>query len=146
MIGHPYELNHDEICELSRVALTDHNNTVSKILKYSLRLLHKTNPDLKLVVSYADPYHKHIGTIYQASNWIYEGKKRNSYQYLINGKLVHGKTVYDLYGTTKIEWLRKNVDNNAEMIYIEGKFKYLYPLTKTIRKKYSHLHKPYPKW
>lgn len=145
MIGSPYGLNHKEICELSRVALTTHRTPVSRILKYSLRLLHETNPDLKLVVSYADPYYHHIGTIYQASNWIYEGKKRNSYQYMINGELVHGKTVNDRYGTAKIDYLKEHVDKNAEMIYIEGKFKYLYPLTKSLRKQYEYLHKPYPK-
>lgn len=74
--GNPYDLNQYQICELRRVALTNHKNTVSKIVSKSLKLLHKENPGIVLVVSYADPYHNHVGTIYQAMNWIYEGKKK----------------------------------------------------------------------
>jgi len=145
MIASPYGLDYSEVCELNRIALCEHQNPVSKILAKSLRLLHIQNPLLKLVVSYADPYENHLGIVYQASNWLYDGQKRNTYQYIINGKLMHGKAVYDNYGTSKIKFLRENIDENAKMIYITGKYKYVYPMTKTIRKEYSHIHKPYPK-
>ena len=145
MIASPYNLDYSEVCELSRIALDGHQNFLSKILAKSLKLLHIQNPLLKIVVSYADPNENHLGVIYQATNWIYEGQKRNSYQYIINGELVYGKSVYDRYGTSKIKYLRENVDENAKMIYIEGKYKYCYPMTKTVRKQYMNIHKPYPK-
>ena len=145
MIGSPYGLDNIYIYELSRVALHTHSNPVTKIISKSLKLLHNQKPELKLIVSYADPNYNHLGIIYQAGNWIYEGQKRNTYQYMIHGKLVHGRTVFSRYGTSKIKYLRENVDENAKMIYIRGKFKYLYPMTKSLRKEYEYLHKPYPK-
>lgn len=144
-IGSPYGLEQTQICELSRIALYTHSNPVTKILSKSLKLLHEQNPGLVLVISYADPEQNHLGIIYQAGSWIYDGQKRNTYKYIINGKLVHGRTVHARYGTAKIKYLRENVDKNAEMVYIPGKFKYLFPLTKSARKRYAKIHKPYPK-
>ena len=141
----PYNLDYTEICELRRVAIYSHENPVTKIVSKSLKLLHKQNPGLKLVISYADPNHNHLGIIYQAGNWIYEGQIRYRYNYLINGKVLHGKTVKDKYGACNLEYLRKNVDPGAKHVKTKGKFKYIYPLTKSIRKKFENLHKPYPK-
>lgn len=144
-MGSPYGLDYFQICELRRVALYKHENPITKILSKSLKLLHKQNPNLELVISYADPNMGHIGVIYQAGNWIFDGQKKYRYVYCINGKITHGKTVHDRYGTASLEYLRENVDPAAHHVKIKGKFKYLYPLTKTVRKKFEKLHQPYPK-
>jgi len=56
-----YGLQDVEGCELVRVALNKHVNTVSKIVSIALRLLKKEMPGLRLVVSFADPEHAHVG-------------------------------------------------------------------------------------
>jgi hypothetical protein len=60
-----------QICELTRVAMTRHTTTVSRIIRIALAMLKRQCPGLKLIISYADPNHKHHGGIYQAGNWIY---------------------------------------------------------------------------
>jgi hypothetical protein len=145
-IGCPYSLSQPEVCELVRVALCNHKTFVTKVISNSLRLLKKKNPCLKLVVSYADTNQNHTGIIYQAGNWIYEGKKQTSpLPIIVNGKAIHCRTLSKKYGTASLEWIRKHVDNNAYIMRDIPKHKYLMPLTKKMRRKIKHLAKPYPK-
>ena len=74
-IGKPYGLKQVEVCELVRVALTEHVSQVSQIVAVTLRILKKQSPGLRLIASYADPREGHNGSIYQAMNWIYAGKQ-----------------------------------------------------------------------
>ena len=91
----PYGLDYTEVCELRRIALTTHKHPITQILKKSLKLLREKNPNLQLVISYADSNYNHLGIIYQAGSWIYEGTIPARTIYIINGKEVHGKTVSD---------------------------------------------------
>jgi len=142
----PYGLNYTEICELRRVALTTHKHPVTQIISKSLKLLHKTNPNLKLVISYADKNQNHLGIIYQGGNWIYEGEtKKEIVGIVIKGERVHRRSVYDRYGTSSLKWIKENIDEEAYPIKSKGKFKYIYPLTKTVKKNYINRAKPYPK-
>lgn len=141
-----YNLEYTEVCELRRVALLHHNHNVTHIVSKSLKLLKKENPKLQLVLSYADKNQDHLGIIYQAGNWIYEGETRDrESSIMINGEKIHARTAYDRYGTGSLKWIKENVDENAYGIHEKGKYKYLYPLTKKARKMFSNLAKPYPK-
>jgi len=139
-IGKPYSLGQNEVCELTRVALTNHVSFVSQIMKLAIFLLKKKNPGLKLIVSYADSGQDHTGAIYQATNWIYEGSFGGEVYLEINGKVMHRRSVFSLYGTSSIEKIP-----NAKKILASAKHKYLMPLNKKMRKKIIKLSKPYPK-
>lgn len=142
----PYNLKYTEVCELRRVALTTHKHPVTQILSKSLKLLHKTNPNLKLVISYADKNEDHLGIIYQANNWIFEKETEDRMVLIvINGEKIHPRSVYDRYGTSSLEWIKENIDPYAYGIKKKGKFKYLYPLTKSAKKMFINRSKPYPK-
>ena len=56
----------------------------------------KWNPEVKLLISFADQTQGHVGTIYAAANWQLDGETRSSYHY-VDGKKdrVHKKTIYD---------------------------------------------------
>ena len=142
-IGKPYDLDHNKICELTRIALREHLNFVSKILMMTLRQLKKDNDGLKLVISYADSSQGHLGKIYQATNWIYVGDSFSTYIKL-NNKVFHPKTIFNRYKTISINKLR-NIDKNVETVRCKRKYKYLYPLNREMRKKILKLQKPYPK-
>ena len=144
-MGSPYDLDYTEICELRRVALTSHEHQVTEILSKSLKLLRKSNPGLQLVVSYADANVGHLGIIYQAGSWIFEGTVPARYLHIINGEAVHGRTVYDRYGRSDLGWIRENIDKDAHTIKLKPKFKYIFPLTKKARKLFSNRAKEYPK-
>ena len=143
----PYKLNQDEGCELVRIALTKHKNPVSKIMMIAIKLLKKSNPNLKLIVSYADEDEGHKGGIYQATNWIYEGlfNAGSMGAFIINGKKTHPKSVYSKGVKKNINAVRQNLDPKATVFYTKGKHKYLMPLTKQMKKEIEKLAKPYPK-
>lgn len=147
-IGKPFNLYQGEILELVRVALNGKQESTSKAVAMSLRELHKIAPHIKMIVSYADLDQNHAGIIYQATNWIYLGKTtagEKGLMLIINGKKVHNKTIVDKYGTTNIDWLRENVDKNAEALTTKGKHKYIFVFDKRLRKKWIKKAVPYPK-
>lgn len=137
-----YGLNQSDGCELTRVALKTHITSVSKIIKIALNFLKKSNPKLKMVVSFADPKQGHYGGIYQAGNWIYTGKSNTVQTYVFNNskKRWHTRTIFRKFKTSDINRLR-----GAKVITDPGKHRYLMPLTKEMRKKILPLSKPYPK-
>lgn len=146
-IGQPFDLCQGEILELVRVALNGKQNKTSECVAAALRELHRRNPLIKMVVSYASLDQDHKGIIYQATNWIYlgqiDGKKTNSI--IINGKNTHKRTIGSRGWTTNIDWLRKNIDKNAEIYQSKGRHKYIYCFDKKLRKKWQKEAQQYPK-
>ena len=96
----------------------------SQCVAVSLKLLRRQSPGLRLVVSYADAGQGHVGTIYQATGWLYLGTSDQSYL-RIAGQVVHPRTVYDRYGRggQSVAWLRKNVDPKACRVPMAPKLK-----------------------
>ena len=130
-----YGLDQDHGCELVRIALTKHLTPVSKISAYAIRFLKQQSPNLRLIVSYADPEAGHHGGIYQAGNWIYRGISASAVKVWYNGKWSHKKTVDDA-GVRQDNLLKKKV---------AGKHTYLMPLDAEMRARILPLSKPYPK-
>ena len=64
----------DDCLTLTRLWLSDElpRNSESRVLGSALRALRK-HTQVKFLLTYADPSHGHVGTIYQATNWIYTG-------------------------------------------------------------------------
>ena len=144
-IGEPYNLDQTEVCELTRVALTDHNTPVSRILSISRKLLRQKCPGIELVVSYADPDQNHEGGIYQADNWVYEGQMETETYLKINGTLRHRRSCFSKYGTSSASKLKQKFGaDNVERVPVEGKHKYLKALTDEMHRKIEQLAKPYP--
>ena len=143
----PYGLNQTEGCELTRVALSKHITPVSRILSIAFKFLKKNSPDLKLIVSFADPNENHHGGIYQATNWIYSGKSAKSLKYIDKqGREWHSRQVSEKGFNIQQGNIRKTVKpSECKKIECEGKHRYLFPLTEDIKNKISKLAKPYPK-
>lgn len=135
------------VVELERIALTKHENTVTKMVSIAIKMLKKQSPKLKLIISFADPRQKHLGKIYQAGNWIYYGQSSKVKVY----KDEYGKEHHNRNTTTsgftnmfgKLMKCRKRSD--LEEIECEGKYTYLMPLNKELKEKLSKLAKPYPR-
>lgn len=154
-IGMPYGLKQGEVVELVRVALNGKQECTSKAVAMTLRQLKKDAPLVRLVVSYADCDQEHLGTIYQATNWIYTGvmmQNKADSSWIVNGKRFHGRIISQwvkarggLHGLTREQFIRKYYDGNAVKYITKGKRKYLMPLDKRMRKQIEPLGKPYPK-
>ncbi len=138
----PYGLTMQQGCELVRVALTTHKTPVSRIMKIAIKFLKEKNPDLRIIISFADPDEGHHGGIYQATNWIYAGESAGCYFYKDkNGKLWHPRNVSeDLWRSGKV--VRPS---DCEKVWKPGKHRYLFPLDDAMRKQIEPLRKPYPK-
>lgn len=145
-IGSPYGLMGTEICELTRVALTNHRSPVSRIMALAIRFLRVKSPGLRLIVSFADAAQGHHGGIYQACNWIYAGGSA-THGYVVNGQTYHPKSLHSKYGKggQSIPWLKQNVDPSAQRIQTGFKHRYLMPLDDEMRAKVLPLAQPYPK-
>jgi len=146
-IGSPYGLEQTEICELTRVALTQHASAVSRIVALALRFLCRQSSGLRLVVSYADPAHGHAGGIYQAGNWVYTGTSSPDFAVIdATGKRWHSRMVSKT-GVKKCFGQYKRVIRPQEGVRVElpGKNRYLMPLDSEMRARILPLAKPYPK-
>jgi hypothetical protein len=89
-----YAKSADELIELRRLVFTDNTprNIESRFIGWCLRWL-RNETDFKYVLSYADPYYGHQGTIYKASNFQFMGVTAKSRMILWNGKLRHSKSL-----------------------------------------------------
>lgn len=154
-IGNEYKLKQGQVFELVRVALNGKQSCTSQAVSMALKALHNDCPLCRLVVSYADCDQNHLGTIYQATNWLYVGtmmQNEHDSSWLINGKRYHGRIISDwvrnrggLQGLTRLQFLQKYYDANAKPYITKGKRKYLMPLDKAMRRQIEPMRKPYPK-
>lgn len=139
-LGEPYGCNQTNSCELVRIALTKHLTPVSRIMTMALKFFKKMNPEMKLVLSFADTEAGHHGGIYQATNWLYDGLTNAADEYIYQGKRWHGRAFRKSHGS-HLNFLNKG------LTIVKGarKHRYLMPLDDETRKKVLPLAKPYPK-
>lgn len=134
-----FNKNAGEVLELERVALNGKQETTSKAVAMSLKQLHKDDPLCQIVVSFSDHRQKHLGTIYQATNWIYLGLTLTSdTQYFYKGKWTHERTINSRPDRDKLKATLPQRENS-------NKFKYIFCFNKRERKKYLKMALPYPK-
>lgn len=142
----PYGLDQDQGCELTRIALTKHVAPVSRILRLAMKFLGKNSPELRLIVSFADPQYGHHGGVYQACNWVYVGDTAPGYEYWHGGKRLHSRQVaekgWNIQQGVKRATLKPS---QCAVVKTAGKHRYLMPLDEDMRKKIAPLAKPYPK-
>lgn len=138
-IADPFNLYQGEVLELVRVALNGKQEATSQAVAMTLRALHKIAPHIKIVVSYADHRQKHLGIIYQATNWIYLGITiTTDTQYYFKGKWTHERTINAQKNKNELKSILPKRENS-------NKHKYIFVFDKKLRKKYIKESKPYPK-
>lgn len=154
-IGMQYNLVLGQVLELTRVALNGKQEQTSKALALAIKQIKKDRPMCRLIVSYADCDQSHLGTIYQATNWVYTGlQDKGDTFFIIKGKKTHRKSVHSRmvvidgkrrHCPENLDAVRKFIDPKAEIGRTLGKRKYLMPMDKAMRKQIEPLRKPYPK-
>ncbi|NQT72458.1 MAG: DNA methyltransferase [Chloroflexi bacterium] len=90
---------------LTRLWLSDTlpTNSESRVIGIVLRSLRK-HTTLKFVISYADPSVGHVGTIYQATNWLYTGPSSAMPLYDIgDGVARHSRSLSHTFGTHSVK-------------------------------------------
>lgn len=112
----------------------------------ALKMLKRAMSGLRLVVSFADPEHGHVGGIYQAGGWTYAGRSMASDEYIVNGKRWHGRALrHEKPAHLTTKQAAALLDPNFQTIKGASKYRYLYPLDDAMRAQIAPLAKPYPK-
>jgi hypothetical protein len=153
-IGKPYGIKSIEVCELVRIALTNHRTPVTRIVRIAISFLRKHCPGIRLIVSFADPEMGHVGSVYQAGNWIYAGKTVAADEYIVNGIRMHGRALRSTRSTHRLggiktsnvkEWAETALNATVSTVHGSSKHRYLMPLDDEMRERIKPLAKPYPK-
>ena len=136
-LGSTYGVVSGQFLELTRMALNGKQESTSKAMAISIKLLKKHKPLVKLLISYADKGQDHLGIIYQATNWLFvDESKTSGWEIFYKGKWRHDRILTSLPSQIK---------NTIQKRKKSGKYKYIYPLTKELRTRCLELKKPYPK-
>jgi hypothetical protein len=93
-----YADSEKDVIELRRLCCIDNTpkNTESYFIGKTLRWL-KKNTNFKIVISYADTFHNHQGTIYKASNFEYHGLTSKGKVIEYGDKFYHDKCIRTYY-------------------------------------------------
>ena len=131
---------------LTRMCLSDTlpPNAASRVLGVITRALGRPT-DLKFLATYADPSQGHLGTIYQASNWLYTGLSDPTPAYeLGDGTVHHPRSLAATYGTRSTQYLRSTglAVNVREGV---AKHRYVHFIEPTWRQRLLVPVLPYPK-
>lgn len=158
-------LTKDNILELTRLYCDDGygSNIESFALGQSFKWFKENDKAIKVLISYADNGQEHLGGIYQATNWIYQGMNTDialmpNYGISLSNdpyKWIHSRTVFSMWGSGNLEALRAAIgkDGYKEFWRREEPPKHRYiqiigedkKEKKDLKKRLKHEIRPYPK-
>jgi hypothetical protein len=135
-----------DVVTLTRLWLSDElpRNSESRVLGILLRSLRKETA-LKFVLAYSDPAAGHLGTIYQATGWLYTGASSATPLYDIgDGRLHHSRSLAHQLGSHSIRFLASE-GISARTVPQSAKHRYIYFLNESWRCRLRVPVLPYPK-
>ena len=138
------------VIQLSRGACSHWTpkGTATKLIAKSSKILKKEG--IKAIVAYCTPEAGEIGTIYQASNFMYFGQTNSSFEYYIDDRWIGERSF-----AHKKKWL-DSLDGNIKEKYEEAfknikkrkvkpRYKYIKLLDRQAKINFQHESLPYPK-
>lgn len=116
-------LTKDNILELTRLYVDDGygSNIESNALSKTFKWIKENDKNIKVLLSYADNGQEHLGGIYQATNWIYQGLNTdialmpNWGISLSNDpfKWIHSRSVFNNWGSGNLEHLKREIGKDG---------------------------------
>jgi hypothetical protein len=93
-----YEKKHPGVVELSRmVGMPDHKWAMSSLMAQAVRECKKRG--YTEIITYADPWNNNTGRVYLAAGWEPAGTTGADMVYMLDGKRISRRTMYDRHGT-----------------------------------------------
>jgi hypothetical protein len=136
----------DDCAALTRLWLDDDlpKNSESRVLGVVIRHL-KRHTGIKFLVTYSDSSAGHVGTIYQATNWLYTGLSQAAAMLdLGDGKPRHSRSVAHAYGThSRDHFASHGID--VRRVEQSPKHRYVYFLDRSWNSRLNVPALPYPK-
>ena len=157
MFNENVKLETNNILELTRLFIHDDygKNIESYCIAQSFKWLKKHDENVKTLISYADPDVLHLGGIYKATNWLYQGAGLNlmpNYSISLTKdpyEWIHSRTVSSRFGSHNIIKLKEAVGHTFWRRREPEKHRYIYFLgskkeNKKFMKNLKYETKPYP--
>lgn len=150
-------LDRTEVLELTRLFVFDGygSNIESWFVGQTFDWLRQNVPNIKALVSYSDPKAGHVGTVYQATNWIYQGNRIRpndswSFKWTEDSEWHHSRTSYVKFGTNDPKIIQTMTSTPFWIKKEPRKHRYVYILAdkrerKKILKQLKYPSLPYPK-
>lgn len=120
----------NNVIELTRLWIEDDTpkNSESFLIGNTLKLVNK-----EIIVSFAEIQAGHVGTVYQATNWIYTGLSAKRTNWTIEGINLHCQTIADKFKTSAA--IREEFGDKFSLQERPRKHRYVYFNAKPKRKK-----------
>lgn len=131
---------------LTRLWLADDlpRNSESMVLATVQRELRR-HTSVRFLLSYADPSQGHVGTVYQAANWLYTGLSEPTPLYdLGDGVPHHNRSLAHALGTRSVRHLRSH-GVEVSLVPQSAKHRYITFLDRSWRRRLKVPALPYPK-
>lgn len=133
----------DAVLELTRLVIYDGygKNIESYAISQAFHWLKGHDTTVKVLLSYADPEYGHAGTIYQATNWYYQGMGASKLMpdYMIkvhpNGEWIPSRTVTERFGPKNPQKLAETIGHVFWRKEEPSKHRYIYFLCSRKEKK-----------
>ncbi len=136
----------DHCLTLTRLWLSEElpPNSASRVISICLKYLRKYT-SLKFIITYADPAQGHVGTIYQATGWLYTGLSEAMPMFdLGDGKLRHSRSLGHAFGSHSRKYFT-DCGLKVKSVVQPSKYRYVYFLDKTYASRLKPPVLPYPK-
>jgi len=125
-------LDYRQMLELSRLVIHPEyqiKNLASHIIATSINHIKQNNKKIRRLISFADSTYNHLGTVYKASNWIFDGEVDPDYWYVDSKSYIcHKKTLWNhakKMNMTENEYCEKY---GYSRIWGGKKYRYIYNL------------------
>lgn len=136
------KLKPEDVLELTRLFIHDGYgaNIESYALSLSFKWLKENDKNIKMLISYSDPGQGHLGIIYRATNWGYQGDRVRlvesfSVQLEKDGEWLHPRTIFSMYGSNSIDIMKKQIGHTFWIRNEARKHRYIYTLANKKEKK-----------
>ncbi len=136
----------DNCLTLTRLWLSEKlpPNSESRVISVCLRYLKKYT-SLKFIITYADPAQGHVGTIYQATGWLYTGLSEATPKYDIgDGVARHSRSLSHAFGSHSLKFLSER-GLKIKVLPQIPKHRYIYFLDQNYQNRLKTPALPYPK-
>ena len=136
----------DNCLTLTRLWLSEKlpPNSESRVISVCLRYLRKYT-SLKFIITYADPVQGHVGTIYQATGWLYTGLSVATPKFDIgDGVARHSRSLAQIFGSHSSKYLKEH-GLGIKVLPQLPKHRYIYFLNRDYQNRLKPHTRPYPK-
>lgn len=150
-------IGNKNVLELTRLYIHDGygKNIESYFISQTIKEIKKLDDKIKIIISYSDPEQDHLGIIYQATNFYYQGNNTMlvdgiTIKETVDSEWMHPRSVVAKFGTANLEKIKEQIGHDFYIKNVAKKHRYIYIIPRgrermEILKNIKHKILPYPK-